>query len=37
MRKIGFRLVREFVRAPNRTPWGFFGSGCDEFVFERSA
>lgn len=37
MKKIGFMLVREFVRTPNRTPWGFFGSGCDEFVFERSA
>jgi 2-polyprenyl-6-hydroxyphenyl methylase/3-demethylubiquinone-9 3-methyltransferase len=36
MKKNGFTLVREFVRTPNRTPWGFFGSGCDEFVFERS-
>ncbi len=36
MKNIGFTLVREFVRTPNRTPWGFFGSGCDEFVFERS-
>ena len=35
MKNIGFKLVREFVRTPNRTPWGFFGSGCDEFVFER--
>ena len=37
MSKIGFTLVRKFVRTPNRTPWGFFGSGCDEFVFERSS
>ena len=37
MKKNGFTLVRKFVRTPHRTPWGFFGSGCDEFVFERSA
>jgi ubiquinone/menaquinone biosynthesis C-methylase UbiE len=36
MKQIGFTLLREFVRTPNYTPWGFFGSGCDEFVFERT-
>jgi 2-polyprenyl-6-hydroxyphenyl methylase/3-demethylubiquinone-9 3-methyltransferase len=35
MRARGFTQVRSFVRSPHRAQWGFFGSGCDEFVFER--
>lgn len=36
MKNLGFTLIRQFVMKPNHTPWGFFGSGCDEFVFKRS-
>ena len=35
MRARVFTQVRSFVRSPHRAQWVFFGSGCDEFAFER--
>lgn len=33
--KLGFRLEKQVLRYPGRTPSGLFGSGCDEYVFRR--
>lgn len=32
---LGFRVEKEVVHYPGRTPSGIFGSGCDEYVFRR--
>jgi len=34
---LGFRVERELLRYPGRTPSGLFGSGCDEYVFRRTS